>query len=129
MSPKDFEASCLALTGAHKVVQWGGSSVFKVGPKVFAIAGLARADEAARYVFKVSDMAFELLIEQGLAHPAPYLGRAKWVQLASLNALEDEDLRAYLRQAHGLIAAKLTRVQRRALGLADAPKRPQGHQK
>jgi len=129
VSPQDFETACLALTGAHKVVQWGGSSVFKVGPKVFAIAGLARADEETRYVFKVSDMAFELLIEHGLARPAPYLGRAKWVQLASLDALEDDDLRAYLRQAHSLIASKLTRAQRQALGLSDAPQRPQRRQK
>ena len=117
MSPEAFESACLALPGADKVVQWGRSSVYKVGPKVFAIAGLARADGPVRYIFKVSQMAFELLIEHGLAQPAPYLGRAKWVQLASLDALNDEDLRAYLRQAHALIAAKLTRAQRRALGL------------
>ena len=123
MSPLDFEATCLALAGASKIIQWGGSSVFKVGPKVFAIAGLARVDEETRYVFKVSDMAFELLIEHGLARPAPYLGRAKWVQLASHNALEDDDLRAYLRQAHGLISAKLTAAQRQAIGLPSAPKR------
>jgi predicted DNA-binding protein (MmcQ/YjbR family) len=117
VSPEAFEAACLALPGTSLIVQWGGSSVFKVGPKVFAISGLARADEPVRYVFKASEIAFELLIEHGLARPAPYLGRAKWVQLASLDALDDDDLRAYLRQAHGLIAAKLTRAQRRALGL------------
>ena len=54
----------------------------------------------------------------GLARPAPYLARAKWVQLTARDALSDTDLKAYLTQAHGLIAAKLTRAARKALGLA-----------
>jgi predicted DNA-binding protein (MmcQ/YjbR family) len=117
VSPDAFKAACLALPGTHLIVQWGGSSVYKVGPKVFAIAGLERAGEPQTYVFKVSEMAYELLIEHGAARSAPYLGRAKWVQLVDQDALGDDDLRAYLSQAHALIAAKLTRAQRKDLGL------------
>jgi predicted DNA-binding protein (MmcQ/YjbR family) len=120
VSPAAFEAACLALPAASKVVQWGGASVYKLGPKVFAIAGLPRAGEPASYVFKVSDMAYELLIEHGLAEPAPYLRRAKWVRLTHQDALGDEDLRAYLRQAHALVAVRLTRALRAGLGLAAA---------
>jgi predicted DNA-binding protein (MmcQ/YjbR family) len=68
-------------------------------------------------MFKVSDMAYAMLIEHGVARPAPYLARAKWVQLASNNALPDAELTAYLAQAHALIVAKLTRKSRKALGL------------
>ncbi len=118
MSPKSFEAACLALPAAHKVVQWGGSDVYKVGPRVFAICARFRPLEPDSYVFKVSDMAYELLIEHGLARPAPYLRRAKWVALAGPDAMEDADLLAYLREAHALVSAKLTRAQRRELGLA-----------
>ncbi len=117
MSPEAFEAACLDLPAATKVVQWGGASVYKLGPKVFAIAGLSRAGEPASYVFKVSEMAYELLIEHGFAEPAPYLRRAKWVRLRRQDALGDDDLRAYLGQAHALVAAKLTRAARAALGL------------
>jgi predicted DNA-binding protein (MmcQ/YjbR family) len=119
-----FDALCLSLLAATYVNQWGGSHVYKVGGKVFAIAPgwSARRDGAGKgeqaYIFKVSDMAFELLIEHGLAHPAPYLGRAKWVELNSIDALSDADLEAYIRQAHGLIAARLTRAVRKALDLA-----------
>jgi predicted DNA-binding protein (MmcQ/YjbR family) len=116
VSPEAFEQACLAFPGASKVVQWGGSSVYKLGPKVFAIDGLSRG-AAPSFVFKASDMAFELLVEQGLAHPAPYLGRAKWVRLASQDALSDADLVAYLRQSYEMVAAKLTRALRRELGV------------
>jgi predicted DNA-binding protein (MmcQ/YjbR family) len=78
-----------------------------------------------RYAFKASDMAYELLIEQGLARPAPYLWRAKWVQLASGDALSDKDVAAYLQQAHSMVAARLTKKRRAQLGLASEgrPKR------
>ena len=94
MSPKLFEKHCLRLPHATKIVQWEGTSVFKV-----------------------SDMAYAMLIEHGVARPAPYLARAKWVQLTSNNALPDAELAAYLAQAHALIVAKLTRKSRKALGL------------
>jgi predicted DNA-binding protein (MmcQ/YjbR family) len=117
MTPKAFAAACLALPGATLSVQWGGAQVFKVGGKIFAIIGLNRGEGPPAYNFKASDMAFELLVEHGLARPAPYLYRAKWVRLLTPDALPDDDLTAYLGQAHALVAARLTRAQKRALGL------------
>ena len=119
MTPEAFDALCLGLPAATYVNQWGGSQVYKVGGKVFAIAPNWNAARGGRaYIFKVSEMAFEMLIEHGLAHPAPYLGRARWVQLNALDSLGDDDLAAYIRQAHRLIAARLTGAARRALNLA-----------
>jgi predicted DNA-binding protein (MmcQ/YjbR family) len=83
---------------------------------MFAVAGSVN-EPAPTYGFKASDMGFELLVEQGLARPAPYLARAKWVQLTSPDALPDQELLAYLVQAHALVAAGLTRTKRRELGL------------
>lgn len=117
MTPAAFEKACMALPGARFSLQWGDSRVFKVGGKIFAIVGLNRDGGPASYNFKASDMAFELLIEHRLARPAPYLARAKWVRLLSHDVLSDEDLTAYLVQAHALIAARLTRAQKRELGL------------
>lgn len=117
MTPKTFEARCLRLPAATKVVQWEGTSVFKVGGKMFALGGGFAAGTGG-YMFKVSDMAYAMLIEHGVARPAPYLARAKWVQLVGNNALPNAELTAYLAQAHTLIVAKLTRKSRKALGLA-----------
>ena len=113
MDLEAIEAFCLALPGASVVVQWGDDHVYKVGGKMFAVAG----GRALGISFKASDMAFELLPEQGIARPAPYLARAGWLQLVDAQALEPDDLLAYLRQAHAIVAARLPKKQRIALGL------------
>lgn len=94
------------------VVQWGDSEVYKVGGRIFAIAGLRGG-----FSFKATDIAFEALTESGRARPAPYLARAKWVFFDDLEALADDEVRDWLATAHTLVAAKLTRAQRRDLGL------------
>jgi predicted DNA-binding protein (MmcQ/YjbR family) len=114
VTPEAAEAHCLSLPGATLHIQWGGTHVIKVGGKIFALIG----GSVWRLTFKTSEMAFELLCEQGLARPAPYLQRAKWVQLLAPDSLSDDDVRAYLTQAHALIAAKLTRKARAEIGLA-----------
>ena len=116
MTYEDFHAAALALPGAAYDVKWGADRCYTVGGKMFATAG-AVDDPAPRYSFKASEMAFELLIEDGLATPSPYLARARWVKLASCDALDDATLTAYLGQAHALVAAGLTRKLRRELGI------------
>jgi predicted DNA-binding protein (MmcQ/YjbR family) len=67
--------------------------------------------------FKCSDLAYEMLIAREGVIPAPYMARAKWVQLETLKALPCEEIRARLTQAHRLVAANLTRKARAELGL------------
>ena len=117
MTLADFRAACAALTAATYVNQWGGAHVYKVGGRIFAIAGFAGPGEAPAFAFKASEMAYQLLIEHGLARPAPYLARAGWVRLVSRDALSDADLTAYIAQAHALVTARLTRAARESLGL------------
>jgi predicted DNA-binding protein (MmcQ/YjbR family) len=116
MTPKAFHAAAMALSGATFDVKWGSDRVYSVGAKMFAVAG-AEGDLNPRYSFKASDLAFELLIEQGLAKPAPYLARAKWVQLVKTDALPDADLTAYLKEAHRIVAAGLTKKVRAGVGV------------
>jgi predicted DNA-binding protein (MmcQ/YjbR family) len=98
-------------------IKWGSDRTYCIGGKIFAMAG--SADGAGMGpCLKASDLAFEMLVDQGAARPAPYLARAKWVQLIRWDSLPDEDLAAYLRQSHALVAAKLTRKARITLGLA-----------
>ena len=112
MDDAAFDAFCLSLPAARMDSQWEGDRVYKIGPKMFAVQG---SDGGCS--FKANDLAFEMLTTEGPGKPAPYLARAKWVYLASPSHLPAEDLQAYLRHAHELVAAKLTRAQRRELGL------------
>jgi predicted DNA-binding protein (MmcQ/YjbR family) len=111
-----FDRAALALPGAVMDIKWGSDRTYCVGGKMFAHAGPV-GDGEPRSLFKASELAFEMLVESGAADPAPYLARAKWVQLKGHDALPDQELIAYLALAHALIAAKLTRKQRAALGV------------
>jgi predicted DNA-binding protein (MmcQ/YjbR family) len=107
----EIEAAAMALPAVTKVVQWGDSDVYKVGGKVFAICGLSGG-----LSFKVSEIGFVALTEGGPARQAPYLAKGHWV-IVDLDGANDADLTDWLTMAHGLIAAKLTRVAKRELGL------------
>src|SRR5271163_2014968 len=80
MTYKEFNKLCRGLPATTYVMQWGGSHVWKVGGKVFAIGGWQ--EEEASFTFKVSDIAYEMLKEQPGLRPAPYLASRglKWIQ-------------------------------------------------
>ena len=113
MTPEAFDAACLALPGATLSIQWGDDHVFKVGDKMFAVRGAA----GGSFSFKASDVAFEVLTESGRGKPAPYLARAKWVFFDDMAGQDAEEVADWLKTAHALIAAKLTRKTRAELGI------------
>ncbi len=100
------------------MVQWGGAHVWKVGGKVFAIAGWSGSD-TPHIVFKTSDLAFDILKEQEGMRPAPYLAPrgGKWIQIYKEGAMSDDDICDYLAESHRLVSLKLTRKMREELGL------------
>jgi predicted DNA-binding protein (MmcQ/YjbR family) len=113
MSPEALARAALSLPAATLSVQWGDERVYKVGGKMFACSDR----EGSRVSLKVSEIAYEVLIESGRALPAPYLSRARWVRFADVAALDDDEVADWLQTAHALVAAKLTRAARRELGL------------
>ena len=117
MTYKEFNKLCRALPATTYVMQWGGSHVWKVGGKVFAI-GCWQEDQAS-FTFKVSDIAYELLKEQPGLRPAPYLASRglKWIQHYAKPGLSDAALRDYIRQSHAIVAQGLSKKKRIALGL------------
>ncbi|WP_319533239.1 MmcQ/YjbR family DNA-binding protein [uncultured Cohaesibacter sp.] len=124
MTRDEFDAYCGQMQGTTNVIQWGDASVWKIGGKIFAIcsnwSAKGEKDEersGPRFSFKCSDLAFELLPDEEGIVPAPYLARAKWVQLQYPDAMSDEDLKLHLDAAYEIIARKLTKTVRRELGL------------
>lgn len=104
---------CLALPGATLDHPFGDDhDAYKVGGKMFVMVG-----EQGGVSFKVSDIAYEVLTGEGRARPAPYMARAKWVNLPDPSAWPDDELAEHFAIAHSIIAAKLTRKLRAELGL------------
>ena len=118
MNYDEFNEFCASLTATTHVVQWGGSQVWKVGGKVFAIGGWA--DDQPAFTFKVSEIAYEMLRDQDGLRPAPYLASRgmKWIQHHAEPGLSDDELKDYIVQSHKLVAAGLTKKKQRELGLS-----------
>lgn len=118
MTPDQYNAFCGALPATSHVVQWGGSHVWKVGDKVFAVAGW---DDGAQphITFKVSEIAYEVLKDQPGLRPAPYLASRgmKWIQHYAKPGLSARELKAYLKASHRIVAEGLSKKKQKALGL------------
>ena len=118
MTYEEFDRFCAALPATTYVEQWGGAHVWKVGGKVFAIGGWEHDGPA--FIFKATPLAFEMMKTAPGLRPAPYLASRglTWLQRFNATSLSDDELCAYLRKSHELVAAGLTRAARRSLGLA-----------
>jgi predicted DNA-binding protein (MmcQ/YjbR family) len=122
MTPEAFNRFCEGLPHATHVVQWGGSDVWKIGGKVFAIAGWGdiRHSEADHFAvsFKVSAMMFEVLRDHPDCRPAPYLASRgmKWIQYYRGKAMSDDDLCGHVTQSYEIVASGLSKKRQKELG-------------
>ena len=117
MNREDFDSFCASLDGVSHVEQWGGASVWKLGGKIFAICSRWGEGDHGKISFKCSDIAYEILPNLPGIIPAPYLARAKWVQIENEEAMTDEDIRDHILTAYHIIMRKLTKARRAELGL------------
>ncbi len=117
MTYDEFDVFCNDLPATTRVVQWGGSRVWKVGGKVFAVGGWD--DGSPGYTFKVDSDTYDLLSGQPGLRPAPYLASRgmSWIQHFSEPGLPDDQLKQFLRGSHELVSLGLTKKKRKELGL------------
>ena len=122
MNTDEFSAICRSLLAATETIQWGDNRVFKVGGKMFAVADSATD---GFYSFKVADERFLELSDLPGFRPAPYLARAKWVQVdPAACTLPDDEIEGLVHDAWEIIFSRLTRkLQRQIRGSGDGPKR------
>ena len=118
MTYQEFNAFCDALPATTHVVQWGGSHVWKVGGKVFAVGGWDAADEAA-VTFKASDLNFQILCDEPGFRPAPYMASRgmKWIQQYDTSGQRHDDLQYYITESHRIVSLGLSKKKQRELGL------------
>ena len=119
MTRDEFDLFCQSLKSTTHVIQWGNASVWKIGGKIFAVCASWGAGSHAKISFKCSDLSYAILIEQDGIIPAPYLARAKWVQVERADAMTDDDQKTYIKTAHEIISKKLTKAVQRELGFID----------
>lgn len=128
MDRPTFDAFCTSLPATSMVVQWGESHVWKVGSaaknKVFAASTFwVGKDEDPEHsgqhalVFKASPMSFEMLTQETGIIQAPYFPRGGWVRVVEASPLSDDDIKAYVREAHRIMARGLTKKLQAELGL------------
>lgn len=87
--------------------------VFSVGGKMFAASP---ADDTAQHIcFKVDDERFLEMTDRPGIVPAPYLARAKWVQVQTGATLSDAEAAALLRRAYLLVFSRLTKKLQREI--------------
>ncbi len=110
-----FNAFCAGLPQTTHVVQWGGADVWKVGGKVFAIAGW-RDGEGLSVSFKVTPIGYEILKDCDGCRPAPYLASRgmTWIQATNIDAASLCD---HVSASYDLIAAALPKRMRKEIGL------------
>lgn len=113
-----FNDFCRALTATTYVVQWGGSHVWKVGGKVFAIGGWNDTRQPA-FTFKTCESDFLFLSDEPGYRPAPYFATRgmKWIQIHDMSIVDEDDLKYYLKESYRLVSLGLTRKKQKELGL------------
>lgn len=123
MDYQQFNAFCKKLKSTTYVMQWGGSHVWKIGGKVFAIGGWHNNQPA--FTFKVTPLSYEILKEQPGLRPAPYLASRgmKWIQHYEEPGLNDADLKTYIEQSYKIVSDGLTQRLKKELGLPLQEKR------
>lgn len=118
MTLDEHNAFCAALPHSTHVVQWGGAHVWKIGGKVFAIAGWSAAHDLG-VTFKCSPVSFNVLRGQAGLRPAPYLASRgmSWIQRISSESMDDATLKDYIRESYRLASLNLSKKMQNELGL------------
>lgn len=131
MNLEEYNQFCGSLKATSHVVQWGDSTVWKVGGKVFAISsdadrsdsdqdlGDKRAGDEIMVTFKTTPEEYEYLIQMPGVRPAPYLASRgfTWAQHFEQPGLDDDELMEQIEESHSIVGAGLSKKKQRELGL------------
>jgi predicted DNA-binding protein (MmcQ/YjbR family) len=117
MNVPAIQKFCEKLPHATGDIKWGVDQVYSIGGRMFCVAyvdpkGLHKVG------FKVDDDLFLSYTDRAGFAPAPYMARAKWVQVVDLKKVSDAELKSLIRRSYELVALKLTKKLRAEFGMA-----------
>ena len=120
MTLSDYNDFCKSLKASEHVVQWGASHVWKVGGKMFAVAGWSESDAVLAVTFKATEIGYEIMRDMPGIRPAPYLASRgmKWIQHYAAPGLDDAALREHIEASYHMAIERLTKKARIELGVA-----------
>ncbi|MCY7389327.1 MAG: MmcQ/YjbR family DNA-binding protein [Burkholderiales bacterium] len=75
------------------------------------------AKQGATVSFKVDDDLFLSVSDRAGVIPAPYMARAKWVQITDLKMVSDAEIKQLIKRSYKLVSLKLTKNLRTEFGL------------
>ena len=118
MSVDEFNRFCRSLPHTQHVAQWGGTHVWKVAGKVFAVGGWNEV-EALSVSFNCSKVSFEMLKDEPGLRPAPYLASRgmTWIQRTGPQSMSDAALKAAVKESHRIVSLGLPKKRQAELGL------------
>jgi predicted DNA-binding protein (MmcQ/YjbR family) len=110
MNIEEVRKYCISFPDATENLQWGDDLCFKIRRKIFATVALTAVPQ--KMCFKCTPENFAELIEREDIHPAPYVGRYKWVMLDRLDALSTAELQDLIGKSYVMVAANAPRNKR-----------------
>jgi predicted DNA-binding protein (MmcQ/YjbR family) len=120
MNVDEIREFCLSFPHTTENMQWGDDLCFKIGGKIFTIVSL----DNPRLCFKCTPETFAELIEREDIHPAPYVGRYKWVMLDRLDAVRWDELQELIRRSYEMVVAKAPAKKFRKKSIASKSAHP-----
>ena len=110
---------CAKLPGATRDLKWASEDsvhpVFSVGAKMFAMFTMRHDKLIDQLMFKADDARFLELTDRDGFSPAPYLARARWVEVDGVQRLTDTEAKVLLTEAHHVVMAKLSKKMQQAI--------------
>ncbi|WP_342315816.1 MmcQ/YjbR family DNA-binding protein [Lysobacter sp. FW306-1B-D06B] len=100
--------------GVESSIKWENDLVFTVAGKMFCVV-CVQGEGVGSLSFKVEDERFLELTGRPGFIPAPYLARARWVQMPDSSRVPVKELKALLRRSYELVRAKLPKKTQREL--------------
>ena len=112
MNANSLRKLCMALPEVTEQIQRKNDRVFKNGGKMSVCSGLA---SSSRYFFRAGDGFLELSDFPGI-RPAPYLARAKWVQIdPAICQFGDAELICLFKDSYQQVLQKLPKKTQAAI--------------
>ena len=115
MELSELRDLCLALPGVTEDIKWEHHLCFSVGKKMFVITSPDEIPVNAS--LKVSEEDFAKLITRKGIGPASHLARYHWINVSDISLFSRKEWRHYASEAHRLIASKLSKAERKKLGM------------